>query len=200
MAVAYAGRALGVPVDVVVPTTTEPMMVQKITALGARVTMHGDVWDRAHAYALQLQQSTPDSVLVHPFEHETTWNGHATIIEEVAKQLAEMKESPPSAIAVAVGGGGLLIGVLRSMRAIGWNDVPVFACETFGAASFALATAGIAAPKPYPAAPLPALAGINTIAKTLGATRVAEEVVHLARHPLFPPVRSVRVTDQQARK
>jgi len=35
--------------------------------------------------------------------------------------------------------GGLLCGVLEGMHAVGWGGVPVFACETEGAASFARA-------------------------------------------------------------
>ena len=40
---------------------------------------------------------------------------------------------------VAVGGGGLLNGIIHGLQAVNWNDVPVIAMETEGADSFAAA-------------------------------------------------------------
>ena len=55
--------------------------------------------------------------------------GHATMVYEIADSLPRK----PSVIALSVGGGGLLCGVLRGMHNVGWNDVPVVAVETEGA-------------------------------------------------------------------
>ncbi|MEQ1568053.1 MAG: pyridoxal-phosphate dependent enzyme, partial [Myxococcota bacterium] len=44
-AVAWAGRALGMPVEVVVPSRTSARMRALIEAEGASVTVAGDVWD-----------------------------------------------------------------------------------------------------------------------------------------------------------
>ena len=38
---------------------------------------------------------------------------------------------------VALGGGGLLCGVLQGLHEVGWGDIPVVAMETFGADSLA---------------------------------------------------------------
>ncbi len=75
------------------------------------------------------------------------WVGNATLVQELSEQTQK-----PGAIVVAVGGGGLLCGVLHGLDAVwtsqsllyspckaGWSDVPVIAMETEGAASFAAA-------------------------------------------------------------
>src|SRR5690348_14238692 len=44
LAVAYAGRKLGVPVRVVVPTSSTERARELLAAEGAEVTVHGDSW------------------------------------------------------------------------------------------------------------------------------------------------------------
>ena len=65
--------------------------------------------------------------------------GHASVMHEIHRQLPSGLK--PSLVSVAVGGGGLLCGVMEGMHHpdIGWTDVPVVAVETKGADSFAAA-------------------------------------------------------------
>jgi L-serine/L-threonine ammonia-lyase len=169
-AIAWVGRALGVPVEVVVPTRTAPRMRGLLEAEGAVVTVHGDVWDDAHARARELAADS-GGALIHPFDGPAVWDGHATLVEEVAREGLR-----PGAVVVAVGGGGLLAGVVQGMQAAGWSDVPVLAVETVGAASYA---AALAAGRPV------RIAGIDSIALTLGAREVCARSVELAReHPI----------------
>ena len=179
-AVAWAGRTLGVPVTVVVPDTTGLRMRKLIAAASATVQVAGDAWDEAHAAAIKLATDT-GGALLHPFDHPDIWEGHSTMVTEVAAE-----GMVPSAVVVAVGGGGLLCGVLQGMRREGWTDVPVLAVETEGAASFS------AAREAGHAVTLPA---ITSIALTLGAKRVCDEVINLAVHQ---PVHSVVVSDAAA--
>ena len=158
-AVAYAGRALGVPVTVVVPRTTSEFMRDKIRGEGAEVREHGDAWDDAHARAQALAAET-GGTLVHPFDDPRLWQGHATLIDECAAAAP----APPDAVVVAVGGGGLLIGVLEGMHRAGWTRVPVVAVETEGAASLRAAVR---------AGRLVTLPRIDSLAITLGARTVA---------------------------
>ena len=130
LAVAWAGRVLGVPVRVVVPRTTSTRMVGKMRDEGATVQVHGDAWDDAHAEALRVVESD-GGFYVHPFDAPAVWSGNATIITELPAQGVPR----PGAVVVSVGGGGLLCGVLEGMHALGWTDVPVLAVETHGAAS-----------------------------------------------------------------
>ena len=60
--------------------------------------------------------------------------GHASLVTEVQQQLQGIK---PDLFVLAVGGGGLMNGVLEGLHHIGWEDVPVVAMETQGAHSFA---------------------------------------------------------------
>jgi L-serine/L-threonine ammonia-lyase len=179
LAVAYAGRQLGVPVHVVVPRRTSALMRDRIAAEGAEVEVFGEVWDDAHEHAIELARE--GGQLVHPFDHPDVWDGNATLIHEVAEDMGR-----PGSVVVSVGGGGLLIGVLQGLREVGWADVPVFGVETHGAASLA---AGMAAEEPV------TLPDIRSIALTLGAKRVADEALRQAlRHPVTP----IQVTDTES--
>jgi L-serine/L-threonine ammonia-lyase len=179
-AVAWAGRSLGVPVSVVVPTTTGSRMRELIAAAGAEVRVSGDVWDEAHDAAIALARET-GGALLHPFDHPDIWEGHSSLVTEVAE--AGLR---PARVVVAVGGGGLLCGVLQGMQAVGWSDVPVLAVETEGAASFA---AALRAGEPV------TLPSLTSLALTLGARRVCDGVVeHAQRHD----VRSIQVSDAAA--
>lgn len=168
-AVAWAGRSLGVPVTVVVPRRTGERMRALIAAEGAVVEVAGEVWDDAHARATVVAAET-GGALVHPFDHPDVWEGHTTLVDELPE--------PPGAVVVAVGGGGLLCGVVLGLRRRGWTEVPVVAVETFGAASYARA---LEAGRPV------TLASIDTVALTLGARTVCARSVELAReHPIVP--------------
>lgn len=56
------------------------------------------------------------------------------------KELKETLSAKPGAIALSVGGGGLLCGVAQGLQEVGWGDVPIIAMETKGAHSFHTAT------------------------------------------------------------
>lgn len=58
--------------------------------------------------------------------------GHASLVQELKDSL----EAKPDAIVLAVGGGGLLAGVVAGLQQVGWPDVPIIAAETWGAHSF----------------------------------------------------------------
>lgn len=179
LAVAYAGKRLKVPVTVVVPETTSAWARAGISAQGAEVVEHGDAWHAAHLYA--LEHMAKEAAYIHPFDDPEIWAGHAPMIGEVARQGPK-----PGAVVVAVGGGGLLCGVMSGMHAVGWTDVPVLAVETEGAASLAGAMA---------AGQVVALDRITSLATTLGARAVAEEALEWTkRHP----IRSVVVSDRTA--
>lgn len=180
LATAVAGRALGLPVTIVTPTTTSAAMRDRLRAEGATVVVEGAAWDEAHTAATGLATAL-GAALIHPFEGEVLWAGHATLIAEAATQGPR-----PDAVVCAVGGGGLMCGVLQGLTDLGWHDVPVIAAETAGAASFA---AALAAGEPVE---IPA---ITSIATSLGARRVAAAAVAwAARHE----VRSTVCTDRDA--
>lgn len=168
-AVAWAARALGTPAIVVVPRRTSERMRGLIAAEGARIEVHGEVWDDAHERA-RVIAANEGGALLHPFDDPDVWDGHATLVDELADQLATEGAPPPSAVVVAVGGGGLLCGVARGLDAHRW-DARLVAVETTGAASYA---AALAAGRPV------TLTAIDSVALTLGAKTVCAESVRVA--------------------
>jgi L-serine/L-threonine ammonia-lyase len=183
-AAAVAGAALGVRTTIVVPHTTLESVRQTIRDIGAEVIVHGKVWDEANEEALRLC-SAPGAVYVPPFDHPDIWDGNATLIDEVLVQNGA-QQAPFDAVICAVGGGGLMCGVLQGLHRNGLPHVPVIAVETIGAASF---HAAVKAGAPV------TLESIDTVATSLGASRVAQAAFDWTRRH---DVRSVTVTDWQA--
>lgn len=160
LAVAWAARRLQVPVTVVVPRRSSASMRAKIAAEEADVVVHGDVWDDAHARAMELG-AADDATLIHPFDHPDVWDGNATLVDEVADQLGE-----PAQLVASIGGGGLMCGVVQGVKARGWSTA-IHGVETEGTASYA---AAVAAGEPV------RLDGIEGVALTLGARQVCEQM------------------------
>lgn len=174
IAIAYAGRMLSIPVTVVVPKTTLPLMHEKLSLEGAEVIVHGKDWNEADAFAQQMCNEK-ETCYIHPFDHPLLWQGYASLIHEVKRSGLK-----PDAVVVAVGGGGLFCGMVQGLHEVGWNDVPVFTAETTGAASLAASVK---------AGRLITLDKIDTIALSLGAKRIAEQAFTWTQtHPVFPQV------------
>ncbi len=177
-AVAYAGRRLGVPVTIVVPSRTSNRSRDLILGEGAEVTEFGEAWDDSHMYAVRLADG-PGAAYIHPFDDPRAWAGHATMLHEAAESGIK-----PGAVVVSVGGGGLLCGVAQGMSDVGWGDVPILAVETRGADSFAASVA---------AGRLVTLEAITSLATTLGARTVAPAALAWAgRREIVPWVVSDR--------
>ncbi|WP_194788394.1 pyridoxal-phosphate dependent enzyme [Pseudomonas sp. UFMG81] len=179
LAVAYAGRKLGVPVTVVVPETTTERAKELLRLEDATVVVHGSSWQEANERAQSLLG--PGDAFIHPFDDPLLWAGHASMIDEVA--AAGLK---PDAVVLSVGGGGLLCGVVEGLQRNGWHDVPVLAVETDGAASLHAAMA---------AGHTVELPRIASVATSLGAKRVAEQALECTRQH---PVHSHLVSDRDA--
>lgn len=182
LAVAFAGRKLDIPVQVIIPKTTPPVMIEKLSSEGAKVLVHGENWNEADAMARKLCQEL-NAAYVSPFDHPLIWQGHSSMIHEVKNRGYK-----PDAVLLSVGGGGLYCGVVRGLKDVGWNTVPVITAETEGAASFY---------ESIQAGKLVTLDRISTIATSLGARTVAEQAFRFSReHPTIPQV----VTDTDSLK
>jgi len=177
IAVAFAGRELSLPVIVVVPQSTTDRAKELMRREGAEVIVHGASWQEAHTFALSLL--TPTDAFIHPFDDPLLWEGHATLIDEVAR--AGLR---PDATILSVGGGGLFCGVVAGLQRNGLDRVPIVAVETQGADSFAQSVR---------AGRLVTLPAITSIATSLGARRVCAQALQLAaRHPVVNLVVSDR--------
>ncbi|ELW63715.1 L-serine dehydratase/L-threonine deaminase [Tupaia chinensis] len=182
MATAYAARKLGIPATIVVPSTTPAVTIKRLKNEGAMVRVVGETLDEAFELAKALAKNNPGWVFIPPFDDPLIWEGHTSIV----KELKETMGTKPGAIALSVGGGGLLCGVVQGLQEVGWGDVPVIAMETIGAHSFhATATAG----------KLVSLPQLTSVATALSVKTVAAQTLKLFQeHPIFSEV----VSDQEA--
>jgi L-serine/L-threonine ammonia-lyase len=179
IAAAHAGRRLGLPVTVVVPETASARARELIAREGAEIVVHGASFQEANALAQSMLGAT--DAFIHPFDDPLLWEGHASMIDEVAR--AGLR---PDAVVLSAGGGGLLCGVVEGLTRNGLASVPVIAVETAGADSYARSLA---------AGERIELPGIGSIATSLGARRVSQQAFELARrHPVEPVV----VSDREA--
>ncbi|XP_066116600.1 serine dehydratase-like [Saccopteryx bilineata] len=159
IAAAYCARKLGIPATIVLPEGTSPQVVRRLQGEGAEVQLAGKVWDEANLRAQELAKRD-GWVNVPPFDHPLLWEGHASLVRELKAALG----TPPGALVLAVGGGGLLAGVTAGLAEVGWKHVPIVAMETRGAHCF---NAAIEAGR------LVTLPNITSVAKCLGAKTVA---------------------------
>ncbi|MBS1155485.1 MAG: Pyridoxal-5-phosphate-dependent protein beta subunit [Proteobacteria bacterium] len=179
LAVAYAGRRLGVPVTVVVPETTTERAKELLHQENAEVVVHGASWQEANAYAQSLLGSS--DAFLHPFDDPLLWRGHASMMDEVAQ--AGLK---PDVILLSVGGGGLLCGVVEGMHRNGWQNIPVLAVETEGTASFNAA---------IKAGQVVELERISGVATSLGAKRICDRAWQWSQ---TYPIQSIVISDSSA--
>ncbi|CAE7843467.1 CHA1, partial [Symbiodinium microadriaticum] len=117
-AVATVGKAVCVPVDVYVPSTTKAMMVEKIRKTGANVIIGGENWNAADREARKALAETEGACYIPPYDDPLIWEGNSSIVDELVD--ANVK---PGAVVLSVGGGGLLCGVQRGLERHGWSDV-----------------------------------------------------------------------------
>ena len=179
IAVAYAGRLLSVPVVVVVPETTTNRAKAFIQNEGAELIVHGTSWHEANTLALSMLNET--DYFIHPFDDPLLWQGHASMIDEIA-----VSDAKPEAVVLSVGGGGLLCGVIEGLQRNNWTDVPIVAVETEGAESYAASVRE---------GHLVELAAITSIATCLGARQVCNQAYMWSK---TYPIKNVVVSDKSA--
>ena len=111
-AVAYHGKRLGIPVTIVMPSTTPTVKVTQTEGHGANVVLHGDMYDDAYSRARELAMEN-GYVFVHPFDDPQIIAGAGTL-------GLEMLDDAPAldTILVPIGGGGLMSGVAIAARSI----------------------------------------------------------------------------------
>lgn len=163
---AYAARLRGGEVTVVVPETTPRRMQDMIIQQGARVLVHGPTWNEADEMARKISNDE-GAVYASPFDDPLLWQGHSSLIDEIVIDLEARGQSFPDRLVVAVGGGGLLSGIMEGLGRHGMlYDVEVWAAETIGAGSFKAS---------QEAFELVSIDKIDTVATSLGAKRICDE-------------------------
>ena len=125
--VAYAAHKYGVKAVIVMPTTTPLIKVERTKGYGAEVILHGDVYDEACAYALELAEEK-GYTFIHPFDDPAVATGQGTIAMEIIQELPLVDY-----ILVPIGGGGLATGVSTLAKLLN-PHIKVIGVEPSGAA------------------------------------------------------------------
>ena len=134
LGLAWHGRALGIPVTVVMPRFAPLVKTAACGRLGARVVLHGDTFDEARAHAERLGHDQ-QLACIHPFDDLRVMAGQGTMALEILEQVPDL-----DAIVVPVGGGGLLAGVATVLRTLK-PGVTIIGVEPENAACFSAALA-----------------------------------------------------------
>lgn len=108
--VAYASRERGAKAVIVMPQSTPPLKVDATKSYGADVVLHGDVFDDAAAYALELAERD-HMVYVPPFDDYEVLCGQGTIGMEILDDVPDVTD-----VVVPLGGGGLGAGVALAVK------------------------------------------------------------------------------------
>jgi threonine dehydratase len=156
IAVGYAAQILGTSAKVVMPRNSNPARVASCKAYGVEVVFVDDVteaFDAVHRIEEEENRS-----FIHPFEGPFTTSGTATVGHEFCSQVPHM-----DAIIVAIGGGGLISGVVTSVKYL-QPDCRVYGVEPEGADTM---HRSFASGKPE------AIDKVDTIADSLGAPHAA---------------------------
>jgi threonine dehydratase len=116
-AVAYVAGKLGVPTTIVMPEGSPLVKAAATRDYGAKVVLHGTIYDDAFTRAQEILKQTPGAVYVHAYEDIKIMAGQGTLGLEVHDQLLEHAITTDDVqIVVPIGGGGLISGVATAMR------------------------------------------------------------------------------------
>ncbi len=129
LGVAYAGYVVGVPVTIFLPKSAAPIKAHKLQGWGARVVYAGDVFDDANHAAVALAEHD-HLPYFHPFADPAVIAGQGTIGLELLEDVPEV-----DTVIVAIGGGGLISGIGRVVKALR-PGVRVIGVEPTGAPTY----------------------------------------------------------------
>ncbi len=163
--VAYAAQKFGCKATIVMPTVTPLIKVNRTKGYGAEVLLHGDVYDDACAYALELAEKN-GYTFVHPFDDLDVVTGQGSIAMEIVQELPTVDY-----ILVPIGGGGLSTGVATLAKMLN-PKIKVIGVEPKNAASM---TAAFQAGEPV------ALDSADTIADGTAVKKVGEKIFPYAK-------------------
>ncbi|MBL8262446.1 MAG: threonine dehydratase [Xanthomonadaceae bacterium] len=160
---AWAAYRLNVPAIAVMPHGAPQTKIAGVSHWGATVRLHGDTFDEARAFALQLAERNGYRFLS-AFDDPDVIAGQGTVGLEIAS-LA------PDVVLVPIGGGGLAAGVALALKAQG---VRIVGAQVEGVDAMARALRGDAPG----AAPVATLAdGVRVKEPGLLTRRVLSELI-----------------------
>jgi threonine dehydratase len=105
-AVAYVARSLSVAAEIFVPEIAAPAKIARLRDYGAQLRVGGRDFAEALA-ACRLRQQETGALAVHAYDDFAVVAGQGTLAQELESQAGAL-----DTVLVAVGGGGLLGGIL----------------------------------------------------------------------------------------
>ncbi|MFW0784471.1 threonine ammonia-lyase [Gordonia sp. CPCC 206044] len=127
--VAWSASRLGIDSRVYMPVGAALPKIAATEAYGAEVILTGQTVDEALVAAREHAAET-GAVMIHPFDHPDIVAGQSTVGAEICDQLPDV-----GAIAVPLGGGGLLAGVAAAVK-LRRPQVRVVGVQATGAAAW----------------------------------------------------------------
>ena len=124
--VAIAARHYGVRAVVVMAENATRSKIVATEGYGARVVLHGTIWDEANEKALELVENE-GLTYVHPFDDPDLIAGQGTLGLEIMEQFPEVE-----LVVVPIGGGGLISGISMAVKSVR-PGVRVIGVESSGA-------------------------------------------------------------------
>lgn len=111
--VALAAKKMGISALIVMPKTTPTIKVESVRNLGADIALHGNSYDDACRYALDIAEEQ-GRTFIHPYDDAEVIAGQGTIAMEILQQGPEAID----AVLIPVGGGGLIAGMAAYIKAL----------------------------------------------------------------------------------
>ncbi|KLU59425.1 L-threonine dehydratase catabolic TdcB [Peptococcaceae bacterium CEB3] len=108
--VALAATTFGIKSTIVMPKHAPLSKVIATQGYGAKVVLHGDVYDDAYAEARRIQKEE-NATFVHPFDDPLVIAGQGTIALEMLEDLPDV-----DVVVVPIGGGGLISGMAVALK------------------------------------------------------------------------------------
>lgn len=133
--VAFAATRQNAQAVIYMPLSTPIAKISATEGYGAKVVLHGDVFDDAQAEAIRVC-SRDGGVFIPPFDDEDVIAGQGTVGLEILDDLPDVET-----ILVPAGGGGLLAGVAFAVKSVR-PDVKVYGVQAAGAAAVASSFGG----------------------------------------------------------
>jgi threonine dehydratase len=113
--VAFSANYFNMKAIIVMPESTPIVKISGVEEYGGEVLLYGDNYDEAYQEALRISKEK-DFPFIHPYLDEDVMVGQGSLAKDILDNLDNIDN-----IIVPVGGGGLILGIARYVKAINKN-------------------------------------------------------------------------------